>query len=80
MKQWQYLEVAYAPGKPTLSVSTGGWLPVDLIQVPDQYGWAAVTPALNELGAQGWELVGAVQELGVTKLFFKRPLAPDDAP
>jgi hypothetical protein len=80
MAQWQYPEVAYAPGRPTLSVSTGGWLPVELVQVPGEYGWAAVTPALNELGVQGWELVAAVQELGVTKLFFKRSLSPSDAP
>jgi hypothetical protein len=77
MRAWEYLEIAYAPGKPTVDTSRGLRHETVPLLVPDEFGWAAVTPTLNEFGADGWELVGTVQELGVTKLFLKREITSD---
>jgi hypothetical protein len=77
MRAWEYLEIAYAPGKPTVDTSEGlRYQTIDLL-VPEEFGWASVSLTLNELGAEGWELVGTVQELGVTKLFLKREITTD---
>ncbi len=73
MLQWEYLEVAYAPGPVTVLASNGRQFAVRPQCVPDQFGWVSVTDALNCLGDEGWELVATVQEIGVTKLFLKRP-------
>jgi hypothetical protein len=77
MRAWEYFEIAYAPSKPMVHTSVGLRYETVPMLVPDEFGWAAVTPTLNEFGADGWELVGAVQELGVTKHFLKRDITSD---
>jgi hypothetical protein len=77
MRAWEYLELAYAPSKPTVATSDGLRAETTMLLVPDEFGWASVGLTLNELGAEGWELVGSVQELGVTKLFLKREITSD---
>jgi hypothetical protein len=77
VSEWEYSEIAYAPGRPTVAVSNGGRRAVVPVVIPDEFGWVAVTPTLNEMGAEGWELVAVVQELGVTKLFLKRRVAAE---
>ena len=61
MRAWEYLELAYAPSKPTVATSDGLRAETTALLVPDEFGWASVSLTLNELGAEGWELVGTVQ-------------------
>jgi hypothetical protein len=72
MLRWEYLELEIHDYFWKDSTGQGGAIP----ELPTEQGdlWS-VQPLCNALGAQGWELVGAVgsESLSQYKLFFKRP-------
>jgi hypothetical protein len=68
MQQWEYLQCRVKDGT---WYETGGHEE----RIPGRYGkggWYNLTPILNRLGLEGWELV--VEDSGVTWGFvFERP-------
>ncbi len=77
MQQWEYLEVYLFQGEPgqgSWMDSTGRQGSMVVVDVPGaKYRWNTSAAALNDLGAQGWELVAAMPAGAGHRLIFKRP-------
>ncbi len=79
MQSWEYLEIevgAFSRGgkshtKWTDSMGRSG----ELQQFGLLDGHPNPAPLLNELGAQGWELVAVVGQVHYQQLYLKRPRA-----
>ncbi|GEM_PF-5297449 len=72
MQQWEYLELySNLLAREPWCVDSAGrsWRPKDL--KPDGWKgiWRTIAPVMDELGAEGWELVCQSQD----RLLFKRP-------
>ena len=71
MQSWEYLQVCVIDRNWADSLGRNG----QLAPGPG-LDWRLVTPLLNELGGEGWELVGTTSGDGranIYQLFLKRP-------
>ena len=76
MQKWEYMELLAGPRTWQDSAGQAGETPS--IGTASLERWWSVTPILNELGTEGWELVGiapySTHAFSGFRLFFKRPL------
>ena len=73
MQAWEYLEVLVSPASSRWEDSTGHVRHL-VVEGAGASQWATMTPLLNELGAEGWELAAArAVARGRHRLVFKRP-------
>jgi hypothetical protein len=81
MQKWEYLRLEVRWKKPTFG--EGYWL--TMFHGKEVQGWSEVWELINDLGAQGWELVGVLSidtgggaSIGYTmtgaEYYFKRRL------
>jgi len=76
LQEWEYLEVYLRQAEPGQGAwmdsqgRSGKMLVVDAEGAP--FRWNSTAGALNALGSEGWELVGAVPAGNNHRLFLKR--------
>ena len=79
MQQWEYLQLASAAGLCTDNYHRVAGITAHHAHAPGEppvFTWGNFGPALNELGAERWHLIGLVETGGVLNFFFKRPRGP----
>lgn len=76
MQAWEYLEIELRESKWSDSLGRGGELE-SFIDSSSPYPARNSAALLNELGAQGWELIGVQgsEYVSRAKLYLKRPKA-----